>query len=290
MALMGSVKPLVLYLTDDEVRELERLDIPRAIWGDDVLDDGFGVDHERLRFAGSAGCVRYDEKTEKRVAQDRRLDCCGRIICGNCIENNKRFATYCPFCQVSSQPSPLPQGLRDPPAYSASSPPHEQPPAYSPVDDQEETDEKHGHNGVEVAEDVLHFVDPARDTISSLALRYAVPANALRTKNHVYADHLLAARKAILIPGEFYKGVSLSPQPIDGEDEEIRKSKIRRWMVTCKVSDYNVAVLYLEQAKYELDAAVEAYLADEQWERDHPIQTCSKSKTTPNRTRRAFGL
>ncbi|KAL8878845.1 MAG: hypothetical protein Q9198_003427 [Flavoplaca austrocitrina] len=248
MALMGSVKPLELYLTDDEARELERLDIPRAIWGDDVLDDGIKVDHERLRFAGSAGCVRplsgamvqeaccacasllsnilpqYDEKTEKRVAQDRRLDCCGRIICGNCIE-------------VSSQPSPLPQGLRDPPAYSASSPPHEQPPAYSPLGDQEETDEKHGHNGVEVAEDVLHFVDPARDTISSLALRYAVPANALRTKNHVYADHLLAARKAILIPGEFYKGVSLSPQPIDGEDEEIRKSKIRRWMVTCKVSE-----------------------------------------------------
>lgn len=31
MALMGSVKPLVLYLTDDEVREMERLDIPRAV-------------------------------------------------------------------------------------------------------------------------------------------------------------------------------------------------------------------------------------------------------------------
>ncbi|KAL8901796.1 MAG: hypothetical protein Q9192_000378 [Flavoplaca navasiana] len=269
MALTGSVKPLVLYLTDDEVRELERLDIPRAIWGDDVLDDGINVDQERLRFAGSAGDLLavealdchhprdrrdgnldpqyhwiydYDEKTEKRVAQDRRLDCCGRIICGNCIEAFYLQKLYSPsftgpFCQVSSQPSPLPQGLRDPPAYSASSPPHEQPPAYSPLDDQEETDEKHGHSGVEVAEDVLHFVDPARDTMSSLALRYAVPANALRTKNHVYADHLLAARKAILIPGEFYKGASLSPRPIDGEDEEIRKSKIRRWMVTCKVSE-----------------------------------------------------
>lgn len=27
----------------------------------------------------------YDEKTEKPVAQDRRLDCCGRVICGKCI-------------------------------------------------------------------------------------------------------------------------------------------------------------------------------------------------------------
>ena len=143
-----------------------------------------------------------------------------------------------PFCQVTSQPSPLPQGLRDPPAYSAlSSSPLEQPPAYSPSDEPVNTSEK-GQKGVDVADDVLHFLDPAHDTISSLALRYSVPPNALRIKNNVYADHLIAARKTILIPGEFYKGgVSLSPRPIEGEEEEIRKSKLRRWMVTCKVSE-----------------------------------------------------
>lgn len=27
----------------------------------------------------------YDEKTEKPKAYDRELECCGRIICGNCI-------------------------------------------------------------------------------------------------------------------------------------------------------------------------------------------------------------
>ncbi|KAL8789963.1 MAG: hypothetical protein Q9213_000849 [Squamulea squamosa] len=220
------------------------------------------------------------------------------MICGNCIAINSRFATYCPFCQVSSHPSPLPQGLHEPPAYSLSSLPHEsfaqgfdaeQPPAYSASNDQQRVLDKGGQSGIEVADDVLHFLDPARDTISSLALRYAVPPNALRTKNNVYADHLLAARKTILIPGEFYKGgVSLSPQPIDGEEEEIRKSKVRRWMVTCKVSDYDIALLYLNQAKYDVDAAVEAYLADEQWERDHPIQTTSKRKPTRNRSRRTF--
>ncbi|KAL8773296.1 MAG: hypothetical protein Q9209_001690 [Squamulea sp. 1 TL-2023] len=242
----------------------------------------------------------YDEKTEKRVAQDHHLECCGRMICGNCIAINSRFATYCPFCQISSDTSPLPQGLREPPAYSPSSLPHEsfapsfdaeQPPAYSSSDDQQRILGKSGQSGADVAEDVLHFLDPACDTISSLALRYAVPPNALRIKNNVYADHLLAARKTILIPGEFYKGgVSLSPQPIDGEEEEIRKSKIRRWMVTCKVSDYDVALLYLNQAKYNVDAAVEAYLADEQWERDHPIQTTSKRKPILDRPRRTFGL
>ncbi|KAL8700733.1 MAG: hypothetical protein Q9224_000830 [Gallowayella concinna] len=170
------------------------------------------------------------------------------MICGNCIGSNSRFATYCPFCQVSSNSSPLPQGLRDPPAYSPScslnpvSPVQdfgpEQPPAYSARNDQQDQLEKEGQNGVEIADDVLHFLDPTQDTIASLALRYDIPPGALRTKNNLFADHLLAARKTVLIPGEFYKGgISLSPQPIDGEEEEIRKSRIRRWMVTCKVSE-----------------------------------------------------
>ena len=43
----------------------------------------------------------YDEKTEKPIAQDRRLDCCGRVVCGNCITSNKRFATYCTITRVA---------------------------------------------------------------------------------------------------------------------------------------------------------------------------------------------
>lgn len=112
----------------------------------------------------------------------------------------------------------------------------EEPPAYSSRDPQQSFVEKDGHSK-ETPEDVLHFVNPARDTASSLALRYSVPSHALRKKNNLYADYLLAARKTILIPGEYYSGPSLSPEPIDGEEEEIRKSKIRRWMVTCKVSE-----------------------------------------------------
>ncbi|KAL8839006.1 MAG: hypothetical protein Q9170_001937 [Blastenia crenularia] len=223
----------------------------------------------------------YDEKTEKPVQQDRRLNCC-------------------PFCQISSDPTPLPQGLRDPPAYSPPASPRpahvppahsqyvEELPAYSSLDPQESPCGK-GTESEYAADDVLHFINPAHDTISSLALRYAVPAHALRKKNNLYADHLLAARKAILIPGEYYSGgVSLSPEPVDGEEEEIRKSKIRRWMVICKVSDYDIALLYLGQAQYDLDRAVETYLADEKWEREHPLESSSKSKPTSKRTRRKF--
>jgi hypothetical protein len=84
----------------------------------------------------------------------------------------------------------------------------------------------------------LHFVDPNNDSISSLSLSYGVPADALRRTNKMFADHLLAARKTVLIPGEFYKGgVSLSPQPLEGEEEELKKSKLRKFMVKCKVSE-----------------------------------------------------
>lgn len=123
------------------------------------------------------------------------------------------------------------------------------------------------------AEDTLHFLNHEHDTIASLSLRYGVPADALRRTNNITSDHLLLARRTVLIPGEFYKGgVSLSPRPVGGEDEELRKSKIRRFMTSCKVSDYDVALLYLEQSGYDLGVAAQAYFDDEAWERNHPNQ------------------
>lgn len=126
-------------------------------------------------------------------------------------------------------------------------------------------------------EDVLHFLDHERDTVTSLSLRYGVPAPALRRANGLDvgggADHLLAARRTALIPGAWYRGgASLSPRPVEGEEEEARKGRIRRWMVACKVAEYDVAVLYLEQSGGDLEQAVEAYFADEAWEREHPLE------------------
>lgn len=128
-------------------------------------------------------------------------------------------------------------------------------------------------------EDTLHFLNHNHDTITSLALRYGVPAAALRRANNINSDHLLLGRRTVIIPGEFYKGgVSLSPRPIEGEEEELRKGKIRRFMVSCKVSEYDLAVLYLEQHGYDLDAATEAYVADEEWEAAHPAEGSARGK------------
>ena len=126
-----------------------------------------------------------------------------------------------------------------------------------------------GDSDVEGEEGTLHFLNHAQDTISSLSLRYNIPAVLIRSANNIGSDHLLAGRRTVLIPG---RRVSLSPRPIEGEEEERRKAKIRRWMVACKVSDYDVAVFYLEQADYDFDHAIEAYFADEAWERDHPLE------------------
>ncbi len=146
-----------------------------------------------------------------------------------------------PFCQVSIGPSTLPQGLRDPPAYSsptsptpANTVPHDQPPAYQSLPRQPSSTSIPSHP---VTRGVVHFVHPEYDTLPSLSLQYGVPIDALRRSNGLFSDHLLAARRTIVIPAEYYHGSSLSPSPIEGEVEEERKSKIRRWMVACKEAE-----------------------------------------------------
>lgn len=141
----------------------------------------------------------------------------------------------------------------------------------------------------DIAEDTLHFLNHDHDSISSLSLRYGVPAEVLRRVNNITSDHLLLGRKTVLIPGEYYKsGVSLSPQPIDGEEEELRKGKIRRFMTSCKVSDYDIALLYLEQSDYDLGASMQAFFDDEAWEREHPQHGKKDGRAGNQRNRAPF--
>ncbi|CBX99696.1 hypothetical protein IAQ61_005052 [Plenodomus lingam] len=237
----------------------------------------------------------YDEKIEKPSQFERRLDCCGRAICARCLTDNPRFNDYCPFCQIATGPSALPpQGLREPPTYS---PPDERDgddelPPYSAHDGLKPPSEK-SKSKMDNGPDVLHFVDQNNDSITSLSLRYGVPADALRRTNNLYADHLLAARRTVLIPGEFYKGgVSLSPRPLEGEEEEIKKTKLRKFMVRCKVAEYDVALLYLEQTEYQLEHAVTSYKADEEWEKEHSLEAAKKGKSKASQStgRRKWGF
>lgn len=53
---------------------------------------------------------------------------------------------------------------------------------------------------------------------------------------------------------------------------------------------YDVALLYLEQAEYDLDAAVNTYLTDELWEKEHPLAPASGGKLKQKLSGRRFGI
>jgi hypothetical protein len=229
--------------------------------------------------------IPYSIDSEKPLSFDRTLECCGRTICASCQYDNPRFQTYCPFCQISCGPSPLPaNGLRLPPAYSTSSKSEAQqiqilPPAYASI-----TAPAAAGSQPPETDGVVHFLT-ADDSIPSLSLAYQVPISVLRTHNSVFSDNLLMARKWILIPRSHYQGPPLSLPP-DPEEEE-RKNKLRRWMVATKCPDYDVATLYLKGSEHNLEAAVEAFRADEQWEKEHPMK--GKQRARPGR-RTSSGL
>lgn len=52
---------------------------------------------------------------------------------------------------------------------------------------------------------------------------------------------------------------------------------------------YDVALLYLKQADYDFDAAVETYRDDERWEREHPLNVKDKAKKSDVGKRRFTG-
>ena len=134
------------------------------------------------------------------------------------------------------------------------------------------------------ATDVIHHLSPS-DTITALSLAYHIPSQVLRSHNHLHSDLLLPARRILLMPRTHYNGPSLSPHHRESSQEDERKRKIRRLMVTCKISEYEVAVVYLNEAEWDLNAAAKRWTDDEAWERDHPLVGVPGSSTNPRSVR-----
>lgn len=53
---------------------------------------------------------------------------------------------------------------------------------------------------------------------------------------------------------------------------------------------YNVALFYLKQSNYDIDAAVESYLADEEWEKANPMASSSKRPKQQNTSKMKRGI
>ena len=125
-----------------------------------------------------------------------------------------------------------------------------------------------------LTDDIVHYLSP-EDSIQTLSIAYGVPAGVLKSHNTLHSDHLLSARRTIKVPASHYRGPSLSPNPLESQEEVERKSKIRKLMVQCKVSEYKIAVMYLNEAKWDLDRAIERVEEDDRWEKEHPIHSSS---------------
>ena len=49
---------------------------------------------------------------------------------------------------------------------------------------------------------------------------------------------------------------------------------------------YEIALLYLQQSDYNLGLAIEAYLADEKWEKENPMEKGKTKGQKPGKRRR----
>jgi hypothetical protein len=59
-----------------------------------------------------------------------------------------------------------------------------------------------------------------------------------------------------------------------------------------RIFSYDVAILYLKQAEYDLDLAIEVYKDDERWEKEHPLREAKgkgKGKSVDGGRRRFTG-
>ncbi|KAG0633480.1 hypothetical protein HOY80DRAFT_624916 [Tuber brumale] len=213
-------------------------------------------------------CSTCTYSVDHQKSDSRHLNCCGRIVCGDCIAKNPRFGIYCPFCQ-----SPCPKRDGDgggeaeretpfrplPPPYTpaAPSPP---PPSY-----------RYSTTG-----GVIHYVRAA-DTLPTIALQYSLPLPLLRSHNRIFSDHLLHGRRSVDIPSPPYVGPSLSPAPEDIEGEG-RKAATKRFQLKTKCLDADVADIYLQEAGWDEELAAKDWEMDERWVRDNPMLERSVGK------------
>ncbi|KAJ6263574.1 hypothetical protein Dda_2138 [Drechslerella dactyloides] len=201
--------------------------------------------------------------------------CCARVVCASCAEqmilskNALISSPPGPFCPIKrpliSSSSKATAITSAPPLRDSPSPP----PPYTASETPTSASSAH----------ILHYLSP-NDTLASLSLLYDVPLATLRAYNRLYSDTLLPGRPYLLIPRTHYTGPSLSPSPIQPPES----STVTRFQVATKCVEYDIARVYLAAADWDLDAAVERYIADEAWERANSNSHASSSGGSSSRS------
>jgi len=81
---------------------------------------------------------------------------------------------------------------------------------------------------------------------------YKIPIQDIRRANNLFGhDNLIHARHYVLIPG--YHGPSLSQEPEETEEVEVRKVALKRFQLLSKCVDYKMATIYMESSGWDIE-------------------------------------
>ncbi|CAB4401196.1 unnamed protein product [Rhizophagus irregularis] len=195
--------------------------------------------------------------------------CCNRWVCDSCLEQNRRYYSYCPFCQeISITYSNT--------SYTDCSLPTYEEVIYNDLNKPNNTlnyfneksdkklDEKSNYSAI-------HYVKKD-DTLIGLAFSYGVEIADIRKANRLF-DNNIIARSTLIIPN--YVGPSLSEK---FSEEEEKKMLVKRFQIRSKCIDPIEAKFYMEQSNYNIENAAQLYRDDILWEMQHPMKEKVKSK------------
>src|SRR5271156_194334 len=176
------------------------------------------------------------------------------IVFADLLQAKPRLEDYCPRCQLryTDDPSKTPFSPV-PPSYESLLPPY----SLSPHPNVPLQDSK--------GPGCIHYLRH-NDTLIGLSLMYKIPLQDIRRANNLFGnDNLMHARHYVFIPG--YHGPSLSREPEEPEEVEIRKIALKRFQLISKCVDYKMATIYMENSGWNIEAAVEKYNDDIAWEK-----------------------
>lgn len=106
---------------------------------------------------------------------------------------------------------------------------------------------------------VVHPVQKG-DTVAGVALKYGVTVYSIKHANKLHHDFVIPRNYLFIVDPKKDPGVVL-PNPLAEQG-----AMISQFMQTAKCVDRQVALVYLDECKWDVDAAVKKYHADGLWE------------------------
>lgn len=89
---------------------------------------------------------------------------------------------------------------------------------------------------------------------------YKIPVQDIRRANGLFGhDNLIHARHYVTIPG--YHGPSLSREPEEPEEVEIRKVALKRFQLFSKCVDYKMATIYMESSGWDIEMVILSHVS-----------------------------